>query len=115
MIDLYISTKEEISSMKISQIIFDQGIREFQVFSYISGEKTGLEYGFHIKCLKIENFAFLINVWNPLKKILDLECAFIKVDNDYMGCILNWPNITTISNCQQLIQNGIDDTTPLLS
>ena len=44
-----------------------------------------------------DNFKNII--WPFLKSTFDLNCAFVKYNQEYMGCILNWPGVFTKSNC----------------
>jgi len=60
------------------------------------------EVGFSIQVFDIDNITFKENVWEPLKILLDLKCAFVKKDGEYMGCILNWPNVFKPSVCSKL-------------
>ena len=55
--------------------------------------------GFCIKTLDVESMLYKEKVWEPLKKLLNLKCGFIKKEDEYMGCILNWPNVFRTSQC----------------
>jgi hypothetical protein len=66
--------------------------------NYNFTEKNSAEEGFHIKIFNIDNIE-IIKLWNLLKSRLNLKCAFVKKDNEYMGCILNWPNVFRQSAC----------------
>ena len=64
-----------------------------------SKEKYKLEKGYIIKIFDTDNETFKSLIWEKLKVLLDLDCAFIKIENEYMGCIKNWPNVFVKSNC----------------
>ena len=42
---------------------------------------------------------FRDNIWPKLKEQFGLKCAFVCKKYEYMGCILNWTNVFTNSNC----------------
>ncbi len=42
---------------------------------------------------------FKNDIWIPLQKKFNLICGHIKVNEEYTGCILNWPGVFTPSNC----------------
>lgn len=60
------------------------------------------ETGFCIKVFKVENSVFKEKVWEPLKKRLGLQCAYIKKKGEYTGCILNWPDVFRPSLCSNV-------------
>ena len=61
--------------------------------------RLSIESGYKIKIYKYNRDTFKEIVWKALKDKFHLECAFIKVENEYMGCILNWPEVFTPSKC----------------
>jgi hypothetical protein len=65
-----------------------------------------IENGFQIKMFKIEPIFFKEHIWSNLKKMMNLKCAFVKYDEEYMGCVLNWPNVFTNSNCIESVGSG---------
>ena len=62
-------------------------------------KKGIIENGFMIKIFNIEPLEFKELIWVKLKKLMNLNCAFIKYREEYSGCILNWPGIFTPSKC----------------
>ena len=62
-------------------------------------KKCIIETGYIIKFFVIDKNDFKELVWKPLQQLLDLKCAFILVENEYMGCIKNCPNVFTKSHC----------------
>ena len=35
----------------------------------------------------------LKKVWKSLQSLLDVQCAHVKDENKYEGCVMNWPNV----------------------
>jgi len=64
-----------------------------------------IEDGYHLKFFDLDKDDFKYKIWRKLKKMLKLKCAFIKTE-DYRGCILNWPNVFTKSNCKTVERRG---------
>ena len=68
----------------------------------VSVRKTGeIEHGYAIS-FERETFdreTFKEQVWEPLKTRCSLTCAFVKVPDEYMGCIYNWPEVFSPSLC----------------
>ena len=60
------------------------------------------ESGFCIKVFEVNNNMFKKKVWEPLKKRLGLQCAYIKKKGEYRGCIMNWPDVFRPSLCSKL-------------
>ena len=96
--NLYISSKkcEHYKEIDIVKLIN----HEVQITKNVNKIKNlGIEYGFHIKIIeKIENKELKI-LWEILKKELNLQCAYIRQEPDYMGCILNKPGLYFKSRC----------------
>lgn len=115
MIELIISTKIKKDKYEIALILRNNKSYDFQVYDNISCENNTttfenhyhgkknyippLEYGFKILLFSTSYMEFNSKVWEPLKEALDLNCAFVSANDDYKGCVLNWPNIFTQSNC----------------
>lgn len=57
------------------------------------------EPGFKLKFWSITDTEFKNSVWPVLVNMLGVRCAFIVKDNQYMGCVLNWPGVFTGTNC----------------
>ena len=53
-----------------------------------------------VKFFNLKDEDFKEKVWNILQPKLNLECAYVKVEERYMGCIYNWPKVFTESNCK---------------
>ena len=47
------------------------------------------EIGYKIKLFQVNKKDF-IDFWNEIKLNYDLKCAFIKIKDEYCGCISNW-------------------------
>jgi|TARA_Y100000389_G_C17310266_1_gene437607 hypothetical protein len=103
MIELFISTLVVTNSYEIARLMGEQYL-ECQVYSNVSSVITNniisIENGYHIKFFNLKDEDFKEKVWNILQPKLNLECAYVKVDERYMGCIYNWPKVFTESNCK---------------
>ena len=66
---------------------------------YSGIENGNEEPGYRIDFRDITNENFRDNIWPKLKEQFGLKCAFVRKKYEYMGCILNWPNVFTKSNC----------------
>ena len=105
--------KLNISSTKITNIrdilnLFIELNIDVQIVKTLSTIKTKnnniiVENGYTIKIFEYDKETFKDKIWKLLKEKFDLQCAFIKIDNEYMGCILNWPCVFTPSNCPKKI------------
>jgi len=95
---IYISSNEcsNCSETELTGIIKKQ-CQITKNFSFTEKTNTS-EDGFYIKIFKIDNIE-CTHIWNLLKSRLNLKCAFVIKDDEYMGCILNWPNVFTKTNC----------------
>ena len=95
---LYISSNEcsTCSEKELTNIIQKQ-CQITKNYSFVEETNTS-EHGFYIKIFKIDNME-CTRIWYLLKSRLKLKCAFVKKDDEYMGCILNWPNVFTETNC----------------
>lgn len=106
LIELYISTHVETTPKKITEILSQHKV-ECQVTENFSSvrdlcsldSKMIVEHGFYIKIFNIPSICFKDRVWEILKPYLSISCAFVKYDNKYMGCVLNWPTIFRKSEC----------------
>lgn len=103
MITLNISTSKKHSKNEILEIFTNNNV-ECQIIETISSIKGSPKYksekGYSIKIFDLDKNDFKIKIWEPLVFLLDLKCAFIIVENQYMGCIRNWPGVFTQTNCQ---------------
>lgn len=59
-----------------------------------------LENGFRIWLYSLEKERFCIDVWEPLKDLLGLDCAHIRCDS-YIGCVKNWPGVMSPCKCKK--------------
>ena len=100
MIELYISSEIATSIQEIAAKMAEQNV-ECQITSnYSSNKGKQLEAGYYIKIFQMEEgLEFKDKVWNVLQPWLNLTCAFVRVENKYMGCVLNWPTVFVKSNC----------------
>lgn len=103
MIALNISSNIEITNREIAKIFIAKEI-ECQIFNTSSSVKNRdnkfiVEKGFKILIFDINGVTFREKIWDTLKTLLHLKCAFVKYDDEYMGCILNWPNVFVESKC----------------
>ena len=103
MITLNISSNIDISDSELTKIFIDKKIK-CQITKTLSSvpDSEGnyrIENGYRFLIFDIDGVTFRENIWETLKTQLDLQCAFVKYRDDYMGCILNWPGVFTKSNC----------------
>lgn len=105
MITLNISTSTQHKKQDLYKIFVD-GCIECQITPTASSVKSKdkdnykLEKGYCIKIFDFDRREFKTKIWEPLAKLLNLQCAFVIEDNEYMGCIQNWPNVFVKSNCK---------------
>lgn len=108
MIELYISSNVKISTSKIVESLAMNDV-ECQVYknwtSYKYYNKIYVEKGFYIRIHNIKNNEFVMKVWNILESIMNLKCAYVNTD-EYKGCVLNWPNVFTKSNCKTILNHN---------
>ena len=103
-IDLYVSSTVHTSARKISELLTVQ----CQITNNISRTKSGsLEQGYHIKLIDFDRANFKREVWEPLKDLLGIKCAFVKDEDYYMGCVLNWPSVFVRSRCATAPDNRV--------
>lgn len=110
MIELYISTRENITPQYIVEIFVKQQVQCFVIENFtscvnncnnsIKQNKMIEEKGFIIKIFNLDTSLFKLKIWNNIQPLLKLSCAFVKCE-DYMGCVMNWPNIFVKSNCPE--------------
>lgn len=60
------------------------------------------EPGFKLHFLKIANDDFKDRVWPILVSNLNITCAFVIKEHEYMGCVLNWPGLFRPNYCQDI-------------
>lgn len=95
-IDLYVSSTVHTSARKIAELLSVQ----CQITNNISRTKSDvIEQGYHIKLIDFDRSNFKRDIWEPLKELLGIQCAFVKDDDYYMGCVLNWPSVFVRSRC----------------
>lgn len=103
-ITLYVSSKG-CKNIAIDEIVEKLAV-PCQVYrTFNSVEEKGVlvrEAGFCIKTFNVDSIVYKSKVWEPLKKLLGLTCGFVKKKGEYMGCILNWPNVFRPSLCQEI-------------
>lgn len=58
-----------------------------------------IEAGFHFKFWSMTNQEFKQQVWPQIEDQLKITCAFIIKQNEYMGCLLNWPDVFVSTCC----------------
>lgn len=105
MIELYISTYKNITSDDIIDELIKTQV-ECQIYNNISTiyscGNSYKENGFYLKLFNINEKNFRKNVWNSLQALLDIRCAHVKDENNYEGCIMNWPDVFVKSKCKLL-------------
>lgn len=102
MIELYISTNVKIDMRDMLQILADQKIRCQATENYSSCPHDGkmkVEKGYYFKIFDLSPIDFRDKVWNVLRERLNLTCAYVKYNSEYMGCVLNWPKVFRESVC----------------
>lgn len=60
-----------------------------QVYETFNRIDLETEKGFVIKLFDYNKEEFCA-VWNELCRWLDLHCAFVKIPNEFSGCVLDW-------------------------
>ena len=110
MIELYISTQEKITPQDLAQLFVEQEIKCLVIENFsscvnkcstsIKKNKMVAEKGFIINIFDLDTSLFKSKIWDNIQPLLKLKCAFVKCD-EYMGCVMDWPNIFVISNCPQ--------------
>mgnify|MGYP001287213543 CR=1 FL=1 len=97
-IHLYISTSLDVSLTEIASLLSSV---ECQITQNISITKDHVkEIGFHIILIDFNSIDFKEKVWKPLQKRLKLHCAFVRDEDRYTGCVLNWPGVFVESKCK---------------
>ena len=104
MITLNISTAVVHNKHDIYKLFIDGGV-ECQITKNISTVNNNiteyiLEKGYTIKIFNFNRSNFKEKIWEPLALLLQLQCGFVIEDNEYMGCVKNWPNVFVPSKCQ---------------
>lgn len=109
MIELYISSRVEITSEKIIRILAEKGVECLITENFSSCPKKchksslapeiGVEKGFILKIFNSSPLLFKSQIWNVLQPLLKLNCAFVKCHGVYMGCVQNWPHVFRDSAC----------------
>jgi hypothetical protein len=104
MITLYISTNENVNTNDIISLLFPNKV-ECQVYENksilksITSECMDIENGFKICVFKVPTKDFKEKVWDPLQKTFDLQCGYVISDNDFIGCVYNWPEVFRSTLC----------------
>ena len=102
---MYISSKD-CQNVEIDEIVnkLNVSCQVYRTFNSVE-EKGKLvnEAGFCIKTFNVESMAYMKKVWEPLKTLLYLKCGFVRKEDEYMGCILNWPNVFRYSECFDIV------------
>lgn len=93
----YSNLEDDIYQIFVAENIECQLIKTKSVVKY--DKKSKIETGFILKIFNLEPIKFKEFIWTKLKKLMNLTCAFIQYNNEYMGCILNWPGVFTNNNC----------------
>jgi len=102
MITLNISTTVVHNKQDIYRLFIDGGV-ECQITKHISSvtKECTLERGYTIRIFNVRKPQFKEKIWEPLVLLLQLKCGFVIEDNEYMGCVQNWPNVFVPSRCPQ--------------
>lgn len=104
MIDLYISISSSVESSTemVAELLARNNV-QCQVANNVSSVRCdgalAVESGYHIKIMELAKEEFKGKVWQPLEDALDLSCAFVRHDEEYMGCIRDWPRVFRRSAC----------------
>ena len=120
MLTLYVSTDVCTTQKEIANMMAPQGV-ECQVSNNCSAFKVAgecvQENGFKIKIFNLDKEDFKEKVWNTLQSELHLRCAHVKYQDEYKGCVLNWPGVFVESRCGWKESPGVEegDETPLAS
>ena len=102
-IDLYVSSPVPTSTRELAKLLRV----ECQISENTSVVKDGtVETGYHIKLIDFNSKEFKERIWRPLKKLLRIRCAFVKEEDQYMGCVLNWPSVFVKSCCAATPDDG---------
>jgi len=104
MIELYFSSPIFIEVESIINVLINSGV-ECNISTNVSAVpyeciNFALEHGFHLKLFNIDEVNFKKKIWNILQPMLKLKCAYVRHDNKYMGCVLNWPDVFVKSQCE---------------
>ncbi len=112
MIELYFSTETATTPYEIALLLANNNV-ECQVYNNYSSSrncnKMTLEPGYYVKLFNLNDRDFKKNVWNIIQPLFHLECAYVKANDTYMGCLLNWPGVFTPSNCPNKNKRTGDD------
>jgi hypothetical protein len=66
-----------------------------------------MEHGFAIKFHKLTGEEFRDRAWYPiLQPMMGLECAFVKVEGGYHGCVLEWPDVFREPVCPTVLRRN---------
>ena len=98
MLKLYISTRKKVKIATIFKTLSNNYDKNFQITVNYSYHKGKAEKGYKISFFELDKTTFRKQIWDPLSKLLNLSCAYVKYI-DYMGCILNWPGVFTETKC----------------
>ncbi len=105
MITLSISSSREITIQELAQFFANRHLKANITATTSSvpcvddPDQHRVEQGFTLLIFDIDGPTFKQVVWEPLQKLLNLSCAFVKYRQDYMGCVLNWPGVFVESQC----------------
>jgi hypothetical protein len=113
MIELYISSHKSTSRLELAKLLQHTECQITDNYSSVicpGQTQNVIEQGYYIKFFDIKPDDFKEKVWNIIQPILELKCAYVKADSDYMGCVLNWPVVFTPSNCfsQEIKKNRLE-------
>ena len=72
------------------------------------------EAGAHIIVHDIDGKKFRDTVWPDLRDAYQLKCAFVRYNNDYMGCIRNWPGVFVESQCARTCETSCNAAASIL-
>jgi hypothetical protein len=107
MIELYISVENTlITSKDITELLSSNNV-ECQITENYSSckcnklAKPSVEKGFYIKIFNLNPIVFKEKVWDILKLVLSMSCAFVECE-EYKGCVLNWPGVFRDSMCSSI-------------
>jgi hypothetical protein len=96
--DLYISSRTETSECAIVEALLQKNTDSQVVKNSSSSKDGGVEDGYHIKLFEITEDNFKDRVWDILRPMLGLECAFVD-SLYYKGCTSNWSPVFRKSSC----------------
>jgi hypothetical protein len=110
MIDLYISSSVDSSAQMVAELLVSNNV-ECQVTNNVSSVRCdgglAVESGYHIKIMELAKEEFKGKVWDPLEDALNLSCAFVRYNDEYMGCIRDWPRVFRDTACPSSV-SGLD-------